>query len=205
MKSKITAAYLLGIAMGIIIMMFLSVIDQPEYQQTANEVTKENESKQNNTSMQIKVLNQQNARLEKQLKDLKTENKSDEAPVKLVIESEMSNSSIAQMLVASGIYPHENDLLLMLEMLNFNKEKASIQLETIGVVDSAALQLEASTVYEDKRYEITQSFIENNLIQDQKSFEKLIYIYKDSTNIKPGEKIFKKNISLREIVDILVN
>lgn len=205
MKSKITAAYVLGITMGIILMLFLSIIDGTQSYKPANSLASEDESSTNNSSMQIKVLQQQNSRLEKQLEDMKTANELDEAPVKLVIENGMSNSSIAKLLVTNGIYPHENDLLLILEMLSFDKEKASRQLEDMGEVGSAATHLRAFTVYEDNRDTITQNFISKNLVQDQKSFEKLIYIFRGSTNIKPGEKLFEKNISLREIIDILVN
>ena len=203
MKSKITAAYVLGITMGIIIMLFLSAVNGSQGQQSVSIISEE--SSQNNSSMEIKVLEQQNSRLEKQLEDLKTNKEIDQAPVKLVIENEMSNSAIAKMLVSNGVYPHENDLLLILEMLSFDKEKASEQLESIGAVESAETHLRALTVYENRRDEIIQSFVSNDLVQDQKSFEKLIYIFRGSTNIRPGEKIFGKNISLREIVDILVN
>lgn len=204
MKSKITAAYVLGITMGIIIMLFISVVERPQNQLSVNTESQETEL-QNNPSMQIKVLEQQNSRLEKQLDDLKTEGEIDQTPVKLIIENGMSNHTIADMLVTSGIYPHENDLLLILEMITYDKEKASEQMENIGQVQSADSHLRAFTIYEDNRDSITQSFISNDLIQDRKSFEKLIYIFKGSTNIKPGEKTFEKNISLREIVDILVN
>ena len=196
MEKKI-ATYLLGVAMGIIIMAFLNVLifDTNTNEKALLDLKKSYES----------LLEEKN-NLQAQL-DLKADETDDKeanepAEAEIVINQNDSHEVIADKLVESNIYPHKNDIMLILEILEYDKLEAEKYLVDYGIVPK---HTNALKLYDEKSLRIREVLDKEKVIVDEDAFEKFQYMIDRSTKIKPGTKSFKVNSSLREIVDVLSN
>lgn len=196
MEKKI-ATYLLGVAMGIIIMAFLNVLifDTNTNEKVLLDLKKSYES----------LLEEKN-NLQAQL-DLKADETDDKeanepAEAEIVINQNDSHEVIADKLVESNIYPHKNDIMLILEILEYDKLEAEKYLVDYGIVPK---HTNALKLYDEKSLRIREVLAKEQVIVDEDAFEKFQYMIDRSTKIKPGTKSFKVNSSLREIVDVLSN
>ena len=196
MEKKI-ATYLLGVAMGIIIMAFLNVLifDTNTNEKALLDLKKSYES----------LLDEKN-NLQAQL-DLKADETYDKeanepAEAEIVINQNDSHEVIADKLVESNIYPHKNDIMLILEILEYDKLEAEKYLVDYGIVPK---HTNALKLYDEKSLRIREVLAKEQVIVDEDAFEKFQYMIDRSTKIKPGTKSFKVNSSLREIVDVLSN
>lgn len=196
MEKKI-ATYLLGVAMGIIIMAFLNVLifDTNTNEKALLDLKKSYES----------LLDEKN-NLQAQL-DLKADETDDKeanepAEAEIVINQNDSHEEIAGKLVEGNIYPHKNDIMLILEILEYDKLEAEKYLVDYGIVPK---HTNALKLYDEKSLRIREVLAKEQVIVDEDAFEKFQYMIDRSTKIKPGTKSFKVNSSLREIVDVLSN
>ena len=196
MEKKI-ATYLLGVAMGIIIMAFLNVLifDTNTNEKALLDLKKSYES-----------LLEEKSNLQAQL-DVKAEETDDKeanepAEAEIVINQNDSHEVIADKLVESNIYPHKNDIMLILEILEYDKLEAEKYLVDYGIVPK---HTNALKLYDEKSLRIREVLAKEQVIVDEDAFEKFQYMIDRSTKIKPGTKSFKVNSSLREIVDVLSN
>lgn len=196
MEKKI-ATYLLGVAMGIIIMAFLNVLifDTNTNEKALLDLKKSYES-----------LLEEKSNLQAQL-DLKADETDDKeanepAEAEIVINQNDSHEVIADKLVESNIYPHKNDIMLILEILEYDKLEAEKYLVDYGIVPK---HTNALKLFDEKSLRIREVLAKEKVIVDEDAFEKFQYMIDRSTKIKPGTKIFKVNSSLREIVDVLSN
>ena len=201
MEKKI-ATYLLGVAMGIIIMAFLNVLifDTNTNEKALLDLKKSYES-----------LLEEKSNLQAQL-DLKADETDDKeandkeanepAEAEIVINQNDSHEVIADKLVESNIYPHKNDIMLILEILEYDKLEAEKYLVDYGIVPK---HTNALKLYDEKSLRIREVLAKEQVIVDEDAFEKFQYMIDRSTKIKPGTKSFKVNSSLREIVDVLSN
>lgn len=199
MEKKI-ATYLLGVAMGIIIMAFLNVLifDTNTNEKALIDLKKSYESlleEKTNLQAQLDV---------KAEKTEKTDDKETNEPAEaeIAINQNDSHEEIADKLVESKIYPHKNDILLILEILEYDKLEAEKYLVDYGIVPK---HTNALKLYDEKSLRIREVLAKEKVIVDEDAFEKFQYMIDRSTKIKPGTKIFKVNSSLREIVDVLSN
>ena len=201
MEKKI-ATYLLGVAMGIIIMAFLNVLifDTNTNEKALLDLKKSYES-----------LLEEKSNLQAQL-DLKADETDDkeangnetkeQAEAEIVINQNDSHEEIADKLVEGKIYPHKNDIMLILEILEYDKLEAEKYLVDYGIVPK---HTNALKLYDEKSLRIREVLAKEQVIVDEDAFEKFQYMIDRSTKIKPGTKSFKVNSSLREIVDVLSN
>ena len=196
MEKKI-ATYLLGVAMGIIIMAFLNVLifDTNTNEKALLDLKKSYES-----------LLEEKSNLQAQL-DLKADETDDKeanepAEAEIVINQNDSHEEIAGKLVEGNIYPHKNDIMLILEILEYDKLEAEKYLVDYGIVPK---HTNALKLYDEKSLRIREVLAKEKVIVDEDAFEKFQYMIDRSTKIKPGTKSFKVNSSLREIVDVLSN
>ena len=196
MEKKI-ATYLLGVAMGIIIMAFLNVLifDTNTNEKALLDLKKSYES-----------LLEEKSNLQAQL-DLKADETDDKeanepAEAEIVINQNDSHEVIADKLVEENIYPHKNDIMLILEILEYDKLEAEKYLVDYGIVPK---HTNALKLYDEKSLRIREVLAKEQVIVDEDAFEKFQYMIDRSTKIKPGTKSFKVNSSLREIVDVLSN
>ena len=201
MEKKI-ATYLLGVAMGIIIMAFLNVLifDTNTNEKALLDLKKSYES-----------LLEEKSNLQAQL-DLKADETDDkeanenetkeQAEAEIVINQNDSHDEIADKLVEGNIYPHKNDIMLILEILEYDKLEAEKYLVDYGIVPK---HTNALKLYDEKSLRIREVLAKEQVIVDEDAFEKFQYMIDRSTKIKPGTKSFKVNSSLREIVDVLSN
>ena len=196
MEKKI-ATYLLGVAMGIIIMAFLNVLifDTNTNEKALLDLKKSYES-----------LLEEKSNLQAQL-DVKAEETDDKeanepAEAEIVINQNDSHEEIADKLVEGKIYPHKNDIMLILEILEYDKLEAEKYLVDYGIVPK---HTNALKLFDEKSLRIREVLAKEKVIVDEDAFEKFQYMIDRSTKIKPGTKIFKVNSSLREIVDVLSN
>ena len=196
MEKKI-ATYLLGVAMGIIIMAFLNVLifDTNTNEKALLDLKKSYES-----------LLEEKSNLQAQL-DVKAEETDDKeanepAEAEIVINQNDSHDEISDKLVEGNIYPHKNDIMLILEILEYDKLEAEKYLVDYGIVPK---HTNALKLYDEKSLRIREVLAKEKVIVDEDAFEKFQYMIDRSTKIKPGTKSFKVNSSLREIVDVLSN
>ena len=196
MEKKI-ATYLLGVAMGIIIMAFLNVLifDTNTNEKVLLDLKKSYES-----------LLEEKSNLQAQL-DLKADETDDKeanepAEAEIVINQNDSHDEIADKLVEGNIYSHKNDIMLILEILEYDKLDAEKYLVDYGIVPK---HTNALKLYDEKSLRIREVLAKEKVIVDEDAFEKFQYMIDRSTKIKPGTKSFKVNSSLREIVDVLSN
>lgn len=201
MEKKI-ATYLLGVAMGIIIMAFLNVLifDTNTNEKALLDLKKSYESlleEKNNLQAQLDLKADETD--DKEANDKETK---EQAEAEIVINQNDSHEVIADKLVESNIYPHKNDIMLILEILEYDKLEAEKYLVDYGIVPK---HTNALKLYDKKSLRIREVLAKEQVIVDEDAFEKFQYMIDRSTKIKPGTKSFKVNSSLREIVDVLSN
>lgn len=201
MEKKI-ATYLLGVAMGIIIMAFLNVLifDTNTNEKALLDLKKSYESlleEKNNLQAQLDLKADETD--DKEANDKETK---EQAEAEIVINQNDSHEVIADKLVESNIYPHKNDIMLILEILEYDKLEAEKYLVDYGIVPK---HTNALKLYDEKSLRIREVLAKEQVIVDEDAFEKFQYMIDRSTKIKPGTKSFKVNSSLREIVDVLSN
>ena len=201
MEKKI-ATYLLGVAMGIIIMAFLNVLifDTNTNEKALLDLKKSYESlleEKNNLQAQVDVKADETDDKEANGNETK-----EQAEAEIVINQNDSHEVIADKLVESNIYPHKNDIMLILEILEYDKLEAEKYLVDYGIVPK---HTNALKLYDEKSLRIREVLAKEKVIVDEDAFEKFQYMIDRSTKIKPGTKSFKVNSSLREIVDVLSN
>lgn len=201
MEKKI-ATYLLGVAMGIIIMAFLNVLifDTNTNEKALLDLKKSYESlleEKNNLQAQLDLKADETD--DKEANDKETE---EQAEAEIVINQNDSHDEIADKLVEGNIYPHKNDIMLILEILEYDKLEAEKYLVDYGIVPK---HTNALKLYDEKSLRIREVLAKEQVIVDEDAFEKFQYMIDRSTKIKPGTKSFKVNSSLREIVDVLSN
>ena len=201
MEKKI-ATYLLGVAMGIIIMAFLNVLifDTNTNEKALLDLKKSYESlleEKNNLQAQLDLKADETDDKEANDKEIK-----EQAEAEIVINQNDSHDEIADKLVEGNIYPHKNDIMLILEILEYDKLEAEKYLVDYGIVPK---HTNALKLYDEKSLRIREVLAKEKVIVDEDAFEKFQYMIDRSTKIKPGTKSFKVNSSLREIVDVLSN
>ena len=201
MEKKI-ATYLLGVAMGIIIMAFLNVLifDTNTNEKVLLDLKKSYESlleEKNNLQAQLDLKADETD--DKEANDKETK---EQAEAEIVINQNDSHEEIADKLVEGKIYPHKNDIMLILEILEYDKLEAEKYLVDYGIVPK---HTNALKLYDEKSLRIREVLAKEKVIVDEDAFEKFQYMIDRSTKIKPGTKSFKVNSSLREIVDVLSN
>ena len=201
MEKKI-ATYLLGVAMGIIIMAFLNVLifDTNTNEKALLDLKKSYESlldEKNNLQAQLDLKADETD--DKEANDKETK---EQAEAEIVINQNDSHDEIADKLVEGNIYPHKNDIMLILEILEYDKLEAEKYLVDYGIVPK---HTNALKLYDEKSLRIREVLAKEQVIVDEDAFEKFQYMIDRSTKIKPGTKSFKVNSSLREIVDVLSN
>ena len=201
MEKKI-ATYLLGVAMGIIIMAFLNVLifDTNTNEKALLDLKKSYESlldEKNNLQAQLDLKADVTDDIDANDKETK-----EQAEAEIVINQNDSHDEIADKLVEGNIYPHKNDIMLILEILEYDKLEAEKYLVDYGIVPKHTNELK---LYDEKSLRIREVLAKEQVIVDEDAFEKFQYMIDRSTKIKPGTKSFKVNSSLREIVDVLSN
>lgn len=201
MEKKI-ATYLLGVAMGIIIMAFLNVLifDTNTNEKALLDLKKSYESlleEKNNLQAQLDLKVDETD--DKEANDKETK---EQAEAEIVINQNDSHDEISDKLVEGNIYPHKNDIMLILEILEYDKLEAEKYLVDYGIVPK---HTNALKLYDEKSLRIREVLAKEQVIVDEDAFEKFQYMIDRSTKIKPGTKSFKVNSSLREIVDVLSN
>lgn len=201
MEKKI-ATYLLGVAMGIIIMAFLNVLifDTNTNEKALLDLKKSYESlleEKNNLQAQLDL--KADEADDKEANDKETK---EQAEAEIVINQNDSHDEISDKLVEGNIYPHKNDIMLILEILEYDKLEAEKYLVDYGIVPK---HTNALKLYDEKSLRIREVLAKEQVIVDEDAFEKFQYMIDRSTKIKPGTKSFKVNSSLREIVDVLSN
>ena len=201
MEKKI-ATYLLGVAMGIIIMAFLNVLifDTNTNEKALLDLKKSYESlleEKNNLQAQLDLKADETD--DKEANDKETK---EQAEAEIVINQNDSHDEISDKLVEGNIYPHKNDIMLILEILEYDKLEAEKYLVDYGIVPK---HTNALKLYDEKSLRIREVLAKEQVIADEDAFEKFQYMIDRSTKIKPGTKSFKVNSSLREIVDVLSN
>ena len=206
MEKKI-ATYLLGVAMGIIIMAFLNVLifDTNTNEKALLDLKKSYESlleEKTNLQAQLDLKADEADDKEANDKEANGNETKEQAEAEIVINQNDSHEVIADKLVESNIYPHKNDIMLILEILEYDKLEAEKYLVDYGIVPK---HTNALKLYDEKSLRIREVLAKEQVIVDEDAFEKFQYMIDRSTKIKPGTKSFKVNSSLREIVDVLSN
>ena len=201
MEKKI-ATYLLGVAMGIIIMAFLNVLifDTNTNEKALLDLKKSYESlleEKSNLQAQLDLKADVTDDIDANDKETK-----EQAEAEIVINQNDSHDEISDKLVEGNIYPHKNDIMLILEILEYDKLEAEKYLVDYGIVPK---HTNALKLYDEKSLRIREVLAKEQVIVDEDAFEKFQYMIDRSTKIKPGTKSFKVNSSLREIVDVLSN
>lgn len=214
MKSSIKTAYLLGIFLGVSLSILAYLIfggtNQVDLPNDNNQNKQEEVSKlmDENQSLKTQVVQKEE---EIQLLNEKLEGKSststtvENKKVILDIKSDMTNSQIADLLIENGIYPHKNDLLMLLEMLKFNRFEYAKAMQEGGYLSNAQSFSDLLKEIETNQYAISDYLKNKKLVQDSGSFMKIIYLLDINNGIKYGKKEFDTNSSLRHISDILIN
>ena len=201
MEKKI-ATYLIGVAMGIIIMAFLNVLifDTNTNEKALLDLKKSYESlldEKNNLQAQLDLKADVTDDIDANDKETK-----EQAEAEIVINQNDSHDEIADKLVEGNIYPHKNDIMLILEILEYDKLEAEKYLVDYGIVPK---HTNALKLYDEKSLRIREVLAKEQVIVDEDAFEKFQYMIDSSRKIIPGTKSFKVNSSLRESVDVLSN
>ena len=220
MNTNVKLSYLLGIFLGMSLTILFFIIFAQKNSVPSNiniqndKLILENTDLKSQISQKDKEIEELTKKInanQKNTQDFKAKNdgqKSDvssKAKVKLDIKKGMTNSEIADLLVSKGVYPHKNDLMMLMEMINFDRVKYSIQMQNGGYISSSDNLNVALSEIETNQYALSDYLGRKNLVEDSASFIKIIYILDINTKLKYGIKEFETNSSLRQISDVLIN
>lgn len=212
MKHKLIAFYLLGLTMGILLFYSVGSFFGGKFLWESTAKTENMVVDQESMIKDIEKLESENARLKEMLdeksqdheEDTEKQEKMETSSVELVVESPLNFEKIAEDLVENGVYPHKNDLLMVMEMIQYNKLQGVKVLSEKGIILDGRGHKNILTSYDTHRYAIRKILKQEGLIQDEEAFSKVLYLLDSGSVIKPGKKIFNKNISLREVADVLM-
>ena len=127
-----------------------------------------------------------------------------EETVEIEIKEEMTYSEIADSLIENEIYPHKNDLLMILELINYDKLKGAESMRNNGIIYNVNTHKELLNNLETHNDKILEALRKDSLIQSPEDFGKLTYLFRKDIKTNPGIKVFRTNSSLREIADKLI-
>lgn len=211
MKAKIFCSYIMGLTMGaLLVSIFLNLQifgSNLNLKGTSNEslIDYEDSMILNNQLVEyqkkIKEIEAANAELLKKVNDHKVK---DEGFVEIEINPEMTYSEISDIIIDNGIYPHKNDLLMIIELLNYDKFKGADSMRANGIIYNVNTHKELLNNLEKNNERILQALHKDNLIQNISDFGKLTYLFRNDIKINPGIKTFRTNSSLREVADKLI-
>lgn len=212
MKRKIILAYCMGLSMGILLLTLLvsflggfSVSNDSFSIQAQKMMSQEN----NKLLEEIESLKVQNQELSQQLEvqqdvSVNPEAATEQKTVKILISEPIVYQDIAKRLVKEQVYLHENDLLMLMEMLHYDKLKGTKALAEKKIINDEYGHRNILRKYDNARHEMKSVLFEKGLIQDEEAFAKILYLLDTDTKIIPGEKEFTTGMSLREIADVLM-
>ena len=213
-KNIFKQSYFLGMSMGICISILIVIIffsfDKTSSKERAKLINEnadlksqliEKDTKKEELNISINDLKMKNT----EKKEKSETDKTDAEKIVLDIRQDMSNSQIADLLVENEIYTHKNDILLIMEILNFDRYRYSEVLEKYGYISGSYELNQALKQIENSQYGVTDALYSSGLVKDKNSFMKLLYLFDINNRIKYGQKQFNKNSSLREVCDILIS
>lgn len=224
MKKRMVTAYLMGLSMGLLVFLLLfSLIGDPQKQslfseeKALKEMQLENEGlRAENERIKAEAAQQKELFSKSGEASAVTDEKREEAednPKESAKEKEIAfitirepirYEEIAEDLVKNDVYPHKNDLLMLMEMIHYDKHSGAKALAEAEVIQDQQSHRRILSKYDSERYAIRKTLLSKELIQDEEAFSKLLFLFDSATRIQPGEKSFPKGISLREVADILV-
>lgn len=137
-------------------------------------------------------------------KEENLQSSNEDQEIEITITKQMSYEAIADVLIEQGVYPHKNDLLMLMEMINYDKYRGAKVLSAKGIIPDVAKHQAMLQRYDMQRYEIKKELYAKQLIQSEDAFSKVLYLLDGDTRILPGKKKFRHNLSLREIADVLM-
>lgn len=220
MNTNVKLSYLLGIFLGMSLTILFFIIFAQKNSVPSNiniqndKLILENTDLKSQISQKDKEIEELTKKInanQKNTQDFKAKNdgqKSDvssKAKVKLDIKKGMTNSEIADLLVSKGVYPHKNDLMMLMEMINFDRAKYSKLMQDGGYISSADNLNLALKEIETNQYALSDYLSRRGLVEDSASFMKVIYILDINNTLRYGVKEFETNSSLRQISDVLIN
>ncbi|EFM39868.1 hypothetical protein HMPREF0379_0488 [[Eubacterium] yurii subsp. margaretiae ATCC 43715] len=220
MNTNVKLSYLLGIFLGMSLTILFFIIFAQKNSVPSNiniqndKLILENTDLKSQISQKDKEIEELTKKInanQKNTQDFKAKNdgqKSDvssKAKVKLDIKKGMTNSEIADLLVSKGVYPHKNDLMMLMEMINFDRAKNSKLMQDGGYISSADNLNLALKEIETNQYALSDYLSRRGLVEDSASFMKVIYILDINNTLRYGVKEFETNSSLRQISDVLIN
>ncbi|EJP21436.1 hypothetical protein HMPREF1142_1516 [Peptostreptococcaceae bacterium AS15] len=220
MNTNVKLSYLLGIFLGMSLTILFFIIFAQKNSVPSNiniqndKLILENTDLKSQISQKDKEIEELTKKInanQKNTQDFKAKNdgqKSDvssKAKVKLDIKKGMTNSEIADLLVSKGVYPHKNDLMMLMEMINFDRAKYSKLIQDGGYISSADNLNLALKEIETNQYALSDYLSRRGLVEDSASFMKVIYILNINNTLRYGVKEFETNSSLRQISDVLIN
>ncbi|MBP2026428.1 cell division protein YceG involved in septum cleavage [Acetoanaerobium pronyense] len=214
MKSKNFFSYIMGFTMGaLVILMSLGLSSSLELQ--INKPLALNKNSQEVETISIEQEDNLVKDLQEKINSLETENKSllakiekneseSEETVEIEIKDEMTYSKIADSLIEHEIYSHKNDLLMLLELINYDKLKGAESMRNNGIIYNVNTHKELLNNLETHNTKILEGLKKDGIIQSAEDFGKLTYLFRKDIKTNPGIKEFRKNSSLREIADKLI-
>lgn len=211
MKSKSFFSYIMGFTMGALVILMSLGFNLGGFEidkQAQNEAFEESEKIRFEEEALVKDFQEKINTLEIENKSLlekleKYESGSEET-VEIEIKEEMTYSEIADSLIENEIYPHKNDLLMILELINYDKLKGAESMRNNGIIYNVNTHKELLNNLETHNDKILEALRKDSLIQSPEDFGKLTYLFRKDIKISPGIKVFRKNSSLREIADKLI-
>lgn len=174
--------------------------------QAQNEASEESEKIRFEKEALVKDFQEKIDALEIENKSLieKIEKYESEETVEIEIKEEMTYSEIADSLIENEIYPHKNDLLMILELINYDKLKGAESMRNNGIIYNVNTHKELLNNLETHNDKILEALRKDGLIQNTEDFGKITYLFRKDIKTSPGIKVFRKNSSLREIADKLI-
>lgn len=174
--------------------------------QAQNEASEESETIKFEKEALVKDFQDKINTLEIENKSLieKIEKYESEETVEIEIKEEMTYSEIADSLIEHEIYSHKNDLLMLLELINYDKLKGAESMRNNGIIYNVNTHKELLNNLETHNDKILEALRKDGLIQNTEDFGKITYLFRKDIKTSPGIKVFRKNSSLREIADKLI-
>ena len=210
-NNSLKLSYFLGLSMGLVIAIFVTVVffsfNNVDLCKNKADIINENaklKSEILEKNLEIEKLSKKIEDYSKDIIDKNSNEDSDKKSVILDIRQDMSNSDIADLIIENGIYKHKNDILMVMEILNFDRYRYCEVLGRYSYISSSYELNKSLKEIEKNQYAITEALYSNNLVKHKNSFMKLLYLFDINTKIKYGQKEFKKDSSLRDVCDALI-
>ncbi len=210
MKKIIFFVFLLGISLGLIISSTINLLQTQKDKSFENTKEKEKKLAIEKVDEEVKKTQEESPKEDIQIdkkeiidNTLNEKEKEKEEFATITIEENDTSSQIADILYEKELISSKEDFKILFNLKTLDMYKAGEVITQKGII-SKGWKVDLLLSMLNKNYnKVLDNLYTNKLIDDKDSFDFTLRLIKENKKIVPGEKVIKRGMSMKEIIDII--